>query len=95
MLIWDGGSIHTGEEVREFLRRHPRLHIESFPAYAPEINPDEGVWRHYKRALANGRPDNVDELLDTLDRLTKNVRSRPALLRSFITASDLPSFLQS
>lgn len=56
VLIWDGGSVHTGQDVREFLRRHPRLHIESFPAYAPELNPDEGVWGHHKRALANGRP---------------------------------------
>ena len=95
VLIWDGGSIHTGQDVREFLRRHPRLHIESFPAYAPELNPDEGVWGHYKRALANGRPDNVGELLDILSRLTKKVRSRPALLRSFITASDLPPLLRS
>ena len=95
VLIWDGGSIHTGQDVREFLCRHPRLHIESFPAYAPELNPDEGVLGHYKRALANGRPDNVGELLDILSRLTKKVRSRPALLRSFITASDLPPLLRS
>lgn len=94
VLLWDGGSIHTGQDVRAFLDRHPRLHIESFPAYAPELNPDEGVWGHYKGQMANGRPDNVNELLSILTRLTKKVRSRSALLRSFITASDLPPFLR-
>ncbi len=94
ILLWDSGRPHVGLDIQEFVRRHPRLHVEKFPAYAPELNPDENVWGHYKRQLSNGRPDNLDELLRRLGGITKNVRSRPALLRSFITASDLPSFLR-
>ena len=30
-------------------REHPRLHIENFPSYAPELNPDEGVGLSRKR----------------------------------------------
>ncbi len=95
VLLWDGGSIHTGEQTQAFLDRHPRLHVESFPAYAPELNPDERVWGHCKTLLANGRPDNLDELMATLQRVTRKARRRPALLRSFITGSDLPPFLRS
>lgn len=95
VLLWDGGGIHTGQQVQEFLRRHPRLHIERFPPYAPELNPDEGVWGHCKGKLANGRPDHVNELMDTLQRITRKARARPSLLRSFVTASDLPPFLRS
>lgn len=95
VLLWDGGGIHTGQCVRDFLRDHPRLHVEAFPAYAPELNPDEHVWGHYKQELANGRPDDLEELLSTLGRITRNVRGRPALVRSFITAADLPSFLRT
>ena len=93
IVIWDGGSIHNGPDVRALLRRCPRLHVEKLPGYAPELNPDEFVWAHFKRSLANGHPDNVNELLTTLCRLTNKVRRRPALLRSFVTASDLPPFL--
>ena len=93
IVIWDGGSIHNGPDVRALLRRCPRLHVEKLPGYAPELSPDEFVWAHFKRSLANGHPDNVDELLTTLCRLTKKVRRRPALIRSFVTASDLPPFL--
>jgi len=25
-----------------------RIHTEEFPAYAPDLNPDEGVWQHLK-----------------------------------------------
>ena len=59
----DGGSIHKGPEVRALLARCPRLHLEWFPGYAPELNPDELVWAHFKAKLANGHPDNLDELM--------------------------------
>ena len=95
VLIWDGGSIHTGQDIQRFLNRHPRLLVESFPAYAPELNPDERVWTHCKRELANGRPDNIEELLRVLEQTTRKARTRPSLLRSFITGSDLPPLLHS
>jgi transposase len=93
LVVWDGGSIHKGPDVRTLLARCPRLHVERFPGYAPELNPDELVWAHFKAALANGRPDDLDELLEALCRLTTTVRTRPDLIRSFIAGSDLPPFL--
>lgn len=93
IVVWDGGSIHKGPDVRALLQRCPRLHVERFPGYAPELNPDEFVWTHFKAALANGRPDNLHQLLTTLCRLTAKVRRRPALIRSFVAAADLPAFL--
>jgi hypothetical protein len=45
--------------------------------------------------LANGRPDTLDELLVTLERVTKKARQRPPLLRSFITGSDLPPLFRA
>ena len=93
IVLLDGGSIHKGPEVRELLARCPRVHLEWFPGYAPELNPDELVWAHFKDELANGHPDNLDELMTTLCRITEDVGKRPALIRSFITGSELPSFL--
>jgi transposase len=93
IVLWDGGSIHKGPDVRALLARCPRLHVEPFPGYAPELNPDEFVWAHFKATLANGRPDDLDELLRALCRITKKARKRPDLIRSFVTASELPSFL--
>jgi transposase len=93
IVLWDGGSIHKGPDVRALLSRCPRLQVEPFPGYSPDLNPDEFVWTHFKAALANGCPDTLDELLTTLGRLTRQARRRPDLLRSFVTASDLPPFL--
>ncbi|MBI3456077.1 MAG: transposase [Candidatus Rokubacteria bacterium] len=93
IVLWDDGSIHKGPDVRALRTRSPRLHVEQFPGYAPELNPDEFAWTHFKAALANGRPDNIDDLLATLCRMTEKMRKRSDLIRSFVTASDLPSFL--
>jgi transposase len=94
IVLLDGGSIHRGGAVRELLGRAPRLHIERFPAYAPELNPDERVWAHMKNELANGRPDNAQELLDALCQLARKTRVSQALLRGFVNGSDLPRFLR-
>jgi transposase len=90
IVLWDGGAIHRGPAVRALLARHPRLHVEQFPGYAPELNPDELVWSYLKAQLANGRPDAVDELLADLTRVTRRLRRCPALLRAFILGSELP-----
>jgi transposase len=89
MLLWDGGSIHRGNAVAEVLANHPRLHVERFPAYAPELNPDELVWNHLKARLANGRPDTVEELFDDLGRESRELGGARNLLRSFVIGSGL------
>jgi transposase len=94
IAIWDNGKIHKGEPIREMCRRFPRLHLERFPSYAPELNPDEGVWSSTKQTLANGRPDNLDELSRHLVKTLRDLsRSQPAL-RACIHESDIPSFLR-
>jgi transposase len=50
LVIWDGGSIHRSNEVKNFLAggRSEEILLGRFPAYAPELNPDEGVCQHFK-----------------------------------------------
>lgn len=93
ILLWDGGPIHHGPAIARVLARHPRLMVERFPAYAPELNPDEQVWNHFKTQLANGCPLSVDQLLDDLSHLARRARRCSRLLRSFVLESDLPPFL--
>jgi transposase len=93
ILLWDRGGIHKGDPIRAFLKGHSRLRVEYFPAYAPELNPDEGVWSQSKKALANGRPETTKELrLFVLDELG-TLRQSQSHLRACIHESDLPAFL--
>jgi len=93
IVLWDGGRPHRGRLVQELCRRSRRLRLERFPAYAPELNPDEGIWKLAKQKLANGRPrDRCDLMLSLLDAL-ETIRTNRKNLRGCITHSELPPFL--
>jgi transposase len=51
LVMWDGASIHRGQAVKEFLAAggSERIHLERLPGYAPDLNPDEGIWGYLKR----------------------------------------------
>jgi len=94
MVLLDNSSTHQGKPLQRLLGRHPRLRIEHFPCYAPDLNPDEGVWSLAKRELANSWPDNVDELMEDIIRSIGRIRTSPQKLRGCIAQSELPSFLR-
>ena len=50
LVIWDGSPIHRGRAVKDFLSSGAsgRLRLEQLPGYAPDLNPDEGIWKHLK-----------------------------------------------
>jgi len=82
----------SGPDVRARACPVSAVARRALPRLCPDLNPDEFVWTHFKATLANGRPDNLDELMVALCRITKKARKRTELLRSFITASELPAF---
>jgi len=93
IVLLDNSFTHQGKPLQDLLDRHPRLSLEHFPSYAPELNPDEGVWSLSKRELANSCPDDVVELMEDVMRSINSIRTSPAKLRGCIVQSDLPSFL--
>jgi transposase len=50
VVFVDGSPIHRGRAVKEFLASGAasRVQLEQLPGYAPDLNPDEGVWKHLK-----------------------------------------------
>ena len=91
ILIWDNINPHKAVSVKRFAQDHRRrLSIEHLPAYSPELNPDEWVWRYLKHVeLANFAPRNLAELKVALREAVQRIRMRPSLMRSFLEASDL------
>jgi transposase len=45
LLLWDRAPWHRGEKIREVLAANPRLELMSLPVAAPELNPQEHVWK--------------------------------------------------
>jgi Transposase and inactivated derivatives len=91
ILIWDNINPHRAVSVKQFAQDHRRrLSIEPLPAYSPELNPDEWVWRYLKHVeLANFAPRDLNELKVALRGAVQRIRMRPRLMRSFLEASEL------
>ena len=92
IVVWDNSIPHRGRVVRELERSRERLHIEYLPPYAPELNPDEGVWSQLKCSLANGRSDDLEELEDHLLRSIGDIAVSQSKLRACLHGSQLPPF---
>jgi len=90
VLLWDRGPIHNRTLVGDFIQRQPRLHVYPFPAYAPELNPDEFVWTQAKRDLSNSAPTDLRDLRRNLHGSIRRLQRSQRLLWSCIFASDLP-----
>jgi DDE superfamily endonuclease len=50
LLIWDGSPIHRSRAVKDFLASgaFSRMKMEQLSGYAPDLNPEEGIWKHLK-----------------------------------------------
>lgn len=94
VVLLDNATIHRGQRLRRLQQRNERLHVEYFPGYAPELNPDEGVWAYAKRVLANGQPDDVKTLHRAVRSTLEKLRASRVRLRGCIEHSELPLFLR-
>jgi transposase len=92
LIIWDGAPIHRSHTIREFLANgaSQRLHLERLPAYAPELNPGEGLWQQLKGVeLRNVCCFNLPHLRHELRDAVKRVRRKPRLIKSFFRGAKL------
>lgn len=92
IVIWDNAKIHKGDPIGELLRRHRRLYLEALPPYAPELNPDEGVWGHAKRGLSNVCPIDAPGLMGEVNSALEDIRMSQANLRGCVSLSGLSLF---
>ena len=90
VLLWDGGPIHRRRLVKEYLSSsRSRFNVYRFPAYAPELNPDEYVWTQSKRCLANGTPHDIYELSKDLRKALSRLGNSQQLLKACLHMSAL------
>ena len=91
LLLWDSGRAHQGPAIRVVLEAHPRLHVEPFPKYAPELNPAEQVWNDFKGRTANSLYDNTKQVGQRIRASKRRVSRSQEKLRSFVLSSELSS----
>lgn len=65
LLLWDGPGSHKGREVTEFVNQDGRIEVIYFPAYAPEENPQEHVWKEGRSQVSHNHfIENIDKATD-------------------------------
>ncbi len=89
ILIWDNLNHHVSAAMRQFVADHAWLRVVQLPAYAPELNPTEGVWSHVKRGLGNLAACGIDQLATIVRTRLKTIQYRPGLINAFITETGL------
>jgi len=84
VLIWGGSPIYRSHAIQEFLAKGAaqRLHLERLPAYAPKLNPDEGVWQQLKGVkLGNVCCVDLPHPHRELSDAVKRVRRKPRIIQ--------------
>ena len=79
LVIWDGSQIHRSRAVKEFLAdgAASRVQLEQLPGYAPDLNPDEGIWKHLKCVeLKNLCCQSLSELRIELRKAKERLRHK-------------------
>ena len=88
LVSWDGAPIHRAQVVKDFLAQGgaARIWLERLPAYAPELNPDEGIWNLLKRVeLRNLCCNDLAELGLELRLAAARLRHKGSVIRGCIT----------
>lgn len=66
VLIWDNASWHKSQEVKTFLANTKHdFYLMNFPPYAPELNPQEHVWKDGRSNIShNTFIEDIDKATD-------------------------------
>lgn len=85
LIIWDGATIHRSKLLRQYLAdgASARLHLERLPGYAPELNPDEGVWHYLKHVeMGNLCCRDLKHLWQELIAAADRLRQQPEIIQA-------------
>ncbi|MET8044392.1 transposase [Micromonospora sp. NPDC005215] len=67
----------------------PWLTVIRLPAYAPDLDPTEGVWRWMKRGLTNTAARGVDHLAELVKRRLRACQQQTDLLAGFFASTGM------
>ncbi|MGK2855479.1 MAG: IS630 family transposase [Microbacteriaceae bacterium] len=91
VLIVDGHPAHRAKKVKEWVARtEGRFELVLLPAYSPQLNPDEWVWKNIKHdRVGRTSPKTKDEFIALARAALRRLQRRPGLVRSFFGDPDL------
>ncbi|MYC80079.1 MAG: IS630 family transposase [Cenarchaeum sp. SB0661_bin_35] len=89
-MIMDNASYHKSEETDKYLNDSDGMFECIFlPAYTPQLNPIEVLWRDLKRALA-GSYESIDDLKKAITDIVNSGELQPPKLFGYMLPDGIP-----
>lgn len=91
LIIWDGATIHRSQAIKDFLAAGAaaRIWLERLPGYAPDLNPDEGIWHYLKHVeLRNVCCHDLRQLKQELTAAVERLSAKPEIIIGCFAALD-------
>ncbi|MFF7888392.1 transposase [Streptomyces sp. NPDC020794] len=82
--------LHLTAGMREFIEANAEwLTVFHLPAYAPDLNPQEGIWSLVKREIGNLAAADLGQITRSVKRRLKRIQYRPELVDGCLAATGL------
>lgn len=92
LLLWDRAPWHRGQPIQQVLSANPRLEILYLPTAAPDLNPQEQVWKATRTAVSHNHAQrDLSVLASRFERhlLDSTFHSSLLELHCFHTITDM------
>ncbi|MFF3543264.1 winged helix-turn-helix domain-containing protein [Streptomyces platensis] len=89
VLVWDNVRLHLTAGLREFIAANASWHtVFQLPPYAPDLNPQEGIWSLVKSDLGNLAAADLADIR-AVNRRLKQIQYRPDVVDGCLTGTGL------
>lgn len=90
VLVWDNVRLHLTKPLREFIEANADwLTVFQLPTYAPDLNPQEGIWSLVKRDIGNLAAADLGQITRAVKRKLKMLQYRPEVIDGCLAGTDL------
>ncbi|WP_435843414.1 IS630 family transposase [Streptomyces hirsutus] len=91
VLVWDNVRLHLARGMREFIEKNADwLTVFQLPTYAPDLNPQEGIWSLVKREIGNLAAADLSQVTRAVKRKLKQIQYRPDVVDGCLAGTGLP-----
>ena len=86
VVLLDNASYHHAKPIKDLVEKSPRLKLVFLPAYSPQLNLIERVWRFFKKkVLYNQYHENLDAFRKASIVFFRNINKHKDALRSLLS----------